>query len=194
MVDEVKNSIETNGFQQLIAEVTRTWNSQTDSILDHIWTNCPDRCLKTFNITRGSSDHNVIGVEISAREIRTSGNIIVKRCWKNFSKEECLKEFRNQDWSDILQQDNVDIANSLLEDRICVIMDMFAPMMNVQVRVNYKNFITSETKVCMELRDRTRETARLSGSEDDWNEFKRLRNSCTARQRADKKKTLEGHL
>ena len=190
MVDELKNHIEVNGFLQLITNVTRTWNTQADSILDHIWTNCPDRCIKTLNKTRGSSDHNVIGVEMSARDFKQSGTTIVKRRWKNFKKDECLQEFRNQDWSDILAQDNVDVANSLLEDRICAILDMFAPMVTIQTRTRYKNFITDETKTCMELRDNSREVAKRSGDESDWIEFRRLRNLCTSKQRADKKKQL----
>ena len=184
MVDKLKDSIETCGFHQLIAGITRTWRHQADSILDHIWSNCLERCLKTFNETRGLSDHNVIGVEISVREIRTSGNNIIKRIWRDFNQAECLNEFRNQD---ILHQDNVDIANSLLEDRICEIMDMFAPMRTVQVRASYNNFITTNTKECMKLRDSTRETARDSGLEADWVEYRRLKNSCTAKQRADKR-------
>ena len=154
----------------------------------------PERCLKILNETNGASDHNVVSVEIAAREVRVSGNTCVKRTWKNFRQAECLNEFRRRDWSDISRENNVDTANSLLENRICEIMDMFAPMVTIQIRSKYKNFITQETKDCMKSRDMARELARDSGNAEDWDTFRRLRNDCTMRQRNDKKKTSEGYL
>ena len=79
MVDEMKDQIETAGFLQLITSHTRTWRLQADSLLDQVWSNCPERTVKIFNVSCGSSDHNVIGLEIALKKIKTGGNNVVKR-------------------------------------------------------------------------------------------------------------------
>ena len=46
MVNLVKTRIETIGFQQLVNGVTRCWPNQSDSLIDKIWVNCPDKIAK----------------------------------------------------------------------------------------------------------------------------------------------------
>ena len=71
----------------------RQWRQQADSLLDHMWSNCPERMVRTINDSRGSSDHNVIGLEVALKDIKSGGNNVVKRTWKNFREKECVKEF-----------------------------------------------------------------------------------------------------
>ena len=94
MVDKMKELIETVGFQQLIVGHTRSWRQQADSLLDYMWSNCPERTVKTFNIMRGSSDHNLIGLKLALKELKTGGNNVVKRTWTGFNEKECIKIFR----------------------------------------------------------------------------------------------------
>ena len=101
MVEDTKELIETSGFQQIVVNFTRQWREQADSLLDHIWTNCPERTIKIWNEIRGYSDHNVIGIQISLKDIKIRGNNILKRCWKGFDDKACLQAFKNQNWSDI---------------------------------------------------------------------------------------------
>ena len=44
-----------------------------------------------------------------------------------------------------MEETDVDIANAKLEDKIKSIMDKFAPMRTIQVRQNYKSWISNET-------------------------------------------------
>ena len=84
MVNEVKDKLETSGFQQHVTNATRFWRQQEDSCLDQIWSNCPERIIKITNETRGSSDHNIVGVELALREIKTTASNTVRRTWTNF--------------------------------------------------------------------------------------------------------------
>ena len=190
MVDSLKEKIETIGFQQLITEFTRTWNQQADSALDHIWTNCQERTLRTWNLPRTSSDHNIIGIDISLRDIKLGGHNIVKIVWKNFVPESFLSDLKTLDWSKILELDNVDLANSLLEDNLSSIIEKHAPMKTIQARTHYKNWLSDPTKTLMNLRDSAKEKARQSGTEEDWMDFRRQRNQCTAEQKRDKQRHL----
>ena len=63
MVDLVKSRIETLGFHQLVEGDTRFWRD-TKSLLDHCWTEVPNRILQSRNEMRTSSDHNMIQFSI----------------------------------------------------------------------------------------------------------------------------------
>ena len=52
MIELVQNQIETMGFRQLVNSTTRSWQHQSDSTLDHIWTNCQGRIINHFNFDR----------------------------------------------------------------------------------------------------------------------------------------------
>ena len=53
-----------------------------DSLLDHFCFNCSQRTIRTFNKSRGASDHNVVGIEVAIKDIKNGGNNLVKRVWK----------------------------------------------------------------------------------------------------------------
>ena len=96
-----------------------------------------------------------------------------------FNKLRCIEKFKQTNWTDISEQVNVNIANSLLENKIKEIIDSEAPMVTLQMRTKYNKFLTNETKLLMEERDRHRETARRTQDTNDWNIFKTTRNKFT---------------
>ena len=191
MVDEMKTHIETSGFIQLVQGFTRTWRSQTDSLLDHAWSNCSEKISKIYNDTNGASDHNVVGVEVHMKELKQGGQNSIRRIWKDFKEKDCIQKFKDSNWLDIMGELNVNVANGMLEERIRGILDTFAPMRVVQARTTYQNWITKETKEEMVLRDRARETAKETDTEEAWQEYRNKRNNCTMRQRSDKRKYLQ---
>ena len=146
MVEMTKTVIENCGFQQLITNHTRTWTNQANSLLDQVWSNCPHRTVNLTNVTRASSDHNVVGITVSVKNIKMNGQNIVRRCYKNFDKNLVTNEFRMIDWSPLYRENNVDVANSHLEEKICQILDYHAPFKTIQCRAKYKNWISSDTK------------------------------------------------
>ena len=191
MVENMKDIIETCGFVQLITQYTRSSRGTADSLLDHIWSNCQTRISNTFNISRGASDHNVVGLEISLRDIKPAGQNFVKRIWKKFNSERCLAKLKTYNWNEILQMTDVSLANSQLEEWLCEVMDTEAPMRIIQARTHFNNWITDDTKIEMRLRDLARDKARLTDLDSDWQDYRRKRNNCTARQKTDKTKHLK---
>ena len=85
-----------------------------------------------------------------------------------------------------MDESNVDIANSLFEDKILEIMDVEAPMETVQICTKYNNWISRLTKEEMLLRDRARNKAKLTDDLLDWEDYRRRRNACIAMQKKDK--------
>ena len=81
-------------------------------------------------------------------------------------------------------------ANSLLEDTIKNIIDIEAPMVTVQVRTKYLKWLEEDTKVLMRDRDNARKTASQTQLEMDWGVYRTLRNTCTQKQKHDRKNYL----
>ena len=191
MVTETQDQIETEGFRQLVTGITRSWKDQTDSRLDHIWTNCDNLVLNHFNVTRGDSDHNLIGLSISTKHVKIGGQNLRKRKWSKFYPVRCINKFKAIDWSMLFEETNPDIANSILEENIRAVLDSEAPMHTFQCRTKYSKFITDRTKAKMEDRDNARELARRTKDSVDWSAYKSLRNECTRLQKADKNAFLK---
>ena len=64
MITDAKNTLETGGFFQLITEVTRSWPGQSDTLINHFWTNDVQKVLSVSNLVRAVGDHNVISASI----------------------------------------------------------------------------------------------------------------------------------
>ena len=88
------------------------------------------------------SDHNVIGVEVSTKDVKIGGTNVFKRYWKNFVEKHCIDKFNNEDWTGILREMNIDVANATLEEKIVKIMETEAPMSVIQLRTHYNNWIS----------------------------------------------------
>ena len=73
LVEIVQEKIESKGFRQLVKSYTRSMNDQVDSIIDHIWVNCELKVISHFNRIRSCSDHNVVGVIVSRKDIKVGG-------------------------------------------------------------------------------------------------------------------------
>ena len=186
MIELVQTEIEPLGYIQLVGNITRAWKNQKDSIIDHIWTNCSDRVLKQTNDLRTLSDHNVIGMDISLKEIKLGGQNVVRRRWKDYDEKRCLEKFSEINWSQLYDETNPDVANSLLEELIVEVLESEAPMVTMQEITRYSSWLDVTTKAKMLERDMARELARISGSNPDWDSYRQLRNQSTRMQRADK--------
>ena len=173
---------------------TRSWEGQADTCLDHIWTNCQGRIVNYRNVVHGGSDHNYIEVTVSAKEVVAGGYNVKKRVWKNYNKDRMIESFKRVDWSSIHQETNVDLANSLLEQKILEILNFEAPMRVVQTRTNFRKWISEDTKTAMKDRDVLKDVARRTQDREDWRQYRIARNSCTAAQRTDKSKYLKGEF
>ena len=90
-----------------------------------VWgSDCDYRTIWFYNETRGASDHNLIGIDISTKDIQIGCKNILRYPGKNFNKERCLQKFRHIDWSSILQETNVNIANSQFADLVNEVLEI----------------------------------------------------------------------
>ena len=99
-----------------------------------------------------------------------------KRSYKNFDPRVYRQRLEMENWTDILEISNVDLAYDFFESRVVAILDDMCPYKTVQYRSECKSWLTDETKELMRVCDSTRERARVLGDAEAWSSYKSLRN------------------
>ena len=164
------------GFSQLVTEVTRSWPGQVDTLIDHFWSNDVQKVISVSNAVRAVGDHNVITacIRLRGRDVRKLD--IRKRSYKNFDPVIYRQRLEAENWSDIYEISDVDLANDFIESRIVKTLDEMCPYRTVQFRTECKTWLTDSTKERMRLRDEKRELARNTNEPETWRQYRLLRN------------------
>ena len=176
MITESKNILEAGGFFQLVKDVTRSWPGQTDSLIDHFWTNEPSKVIGVTNLVRAVGDHNVITATV---RLKGSDNVRLdtrKRSFKDFDPVVYRQRLESVDWTEIYSIENVDLASDFLESRVVEILDEMCPQNTIQYRKECKSWLSDDTKDMMNIRDETRERARVTKDAEEWKNYKSQRN------------------
>ena len=187
MVSDTKLEMETRGFYQLIRGITRSLKGQQDSALDHLWTNIPEIIIATMNISRASSDHNMIGASVRLKGGEVTSQEFYKRDRKNFDLTSYRKKLTSSRWEEFYSLQEINEASNWLEARISDILQEESPIKIVQPNKKFKSWISKQTIELFKQRDMSREKAKMTGEENDWKIFKTLRNRATNKMRQDKK-------
>jgi hypothetical protein len=85
LIDQLFTRIFPHGVSQLVTTATRSWPGQTDSGLDHIYSNKPDKLSEVHTEFRGNSDHKLIKITRFSKSLIISARYVRKRSFKNFS-------------------------------------------------------------------------------------------------------------
>ena len=193
LVNSVKDEIETENFLQMIKKPTRFW-TDSKSLLDHIWTNCPEKLVNARNIDRAASDHNVISTKIRIRGCVRSQNELLARDKKNFDVNNFKQEVNLINWTDFYQLDDLNLANDYFSTEISKILNRMAPIRKIQIRNRTTPWVTNHTKEIMKERDTIRNKASETNTKDDWSKYRKLRNLCSSEVKKDKNKFLENQF
>ena len=179
MVQDTKDQIETQGFCQMIKNVTRSWPGQPSSLVDHLWTNSPGSIISTMNVVRAASDHNHISATIRTKDRTEYAHEITIRDRKNMSLNEYRDKLKSLDWTEFYSSEDINKLNDIFVTKVGGILNILAPLKNHQMRSNHKNWINPEIKTEMEARHASRELARRSGSAAHWAAYRKRRNLCS---------------
>ena len=173
-------------FYQLVREATRFWPSKDDSLIDHFWTNSPEKILNVRNLARAAADHNVLEVTIRIKGKDTENQEFRKRNWKTFNLENYVKKAGEIKWEEFYRIENLDAAQYWMECKLTQLLDNEAKWMTIQPRRSYRNWISIETKQLMKFRDTIREVARETKSTEQWQLYRETRNVCSQKIKQDR--------
>ena len=184
------------GFVQLVTVPTRFWPGQQPSGLDHWYTNKPGKISTIQVVNQGGTDHRLIfGVRYS-KSIIDRPKITKKRSYKKFNPNEFLTRIRSISWLDLYLCEDLEAATDIFTKKVTEILDEMAPIKCYQIRKNYAPWLEPDLKKSMVDRDEAQKVAQESNKNEDWKQFRKLRNSVNnklkgAKTRWQKKKLAE---
>ena len=191
LITALQDKIIPHGFSQQVQEVTRVWPGVEPTLLDHHWTNHPEKLAYVHAFFQGASDHKMIFSIRKTKRIICKPKLIKKRCFKTFDPKAFVDAIQKTSWLDVYLCEDVDRAVTLLSTKITNILDIMAPVRVIQVRTNYAPWISEKTKARIKERNLAQGKAAETKTEEDWNDYKTLRNAINNTNKEEKKNWIE---
>lgn len=165
-------------LHQLISEPTRI-TERTSTLIDLIFTNCPDKIICSGVANVSISDHNLIYAyrKLSLNSQSIGHKTITYRNFKNFDLESFRKDISTVDWNIIISSNqDPNVMWQLWKTKFLDKIEKHAPTRTKRVRSRKTPWITSDLKQSMHDRDKLKQRAVQSNDPRDWIAYKRLRN------------------
>ena len=125
---------------QLVEEFTRTelkGGNIEKGCIDHIYSNCPNKCSEISVLAAGNSDHLATILTKLSKEIRVKPRATKKRSYKNFVEEEFMREVKYTSFKKVLDSKTPEEATESFRRIFCSIIDNHAPIKVFQTKSNY---------------------------------------------------------
>ena len=168
--------------------------THSDSCLDHLYTNRPDKLVDTMAIENGGSDHKLIYTVRHSKSLKRNVRYVKKRCFKKFNEDHFRADIKSLSWFDIYMCDDIETAVEKLAEKITVILDRHAPIRMIQVRSKYAPWLTDATKEMMQRRNIAQKISTVTKTMETIRNYKNLRNTVTRLIRNDKKNWEKARL
>lgn len=172
------DTAELYNLTQLINEPTRV-TEFSSTLIDHIFTNTPDKVVCSGVSHVGISDHSLI-YAFRKLSVGTSGKghfTINYRKFKNFDPIRFRNDISLQNWSYINEFENPNDMWNAWKTTFNSVAEKHAPLHTKRVKASKSPWITSHLKDEMHKRDIQKIKAIRSNNPCDWLLFKRMRNS-----------------
>lgn len=178
-------------FVQVIEEPTRISGS-VSSLLDAIFVTNKSIIIKSGVISADNiSDHKIIYCDCSLVKTPVEPHIIRYRSFKSFNVNNFLNSMHNLPFDNIFYENNIDAKIKLLNCMILTLFDEHAPIKTSRVTKPKAPWLTANIRIFMRQRDSALRKFKKSKLNEDWVNYKYLRNFTLAAIRREKRKCLD---
>ena len=103
---EIVDKVIPNNFTQIINTPTRYHKpTDTHTILDHIWVNCPTKVVCFNTKPWCGSDHRLVICKLSTRKVQLPQTEVKRRDIKDFTDAKFRQRLQNVDWTTLYNSD-----------------------------------------------------------------------------------------
>ena len=184
MLKNLCDELQTNGWAQLVKSSTHQTNREgvvSESLIDHIWTNSPQKVARTGQEELASSEHQLVWVERTTRQLVERVKKIEKRSRLNYRKEDLERMCRQEQWeyegTEERSEKMLEARVERLEDKIQAILEKVAPMKTKTLSAREKpKWLTPEMQNRRKEKVRLRKKASRSKKIKDEHEARKVRN------------------
>ena len=154
------------GLTQLVSEATRV-TSDSSTLIDHIYSNCPEN-VNSLNVPKiGLSDHFPIFItrKMHNKPPQNVHFTIAYRSFKNFNEAEFIEDLQTVPWDTIKLFEDIDDIMDAWLDLFSQVDDKHVPIKQHRVkRKNQPEWMSDEILEAMKCRDRHKSI----GNEDEY--------------------------
>jgi hypothetical protein len=177
--NQLKPLITSLGLHQLIKTPTRV-TDKTKTLIDLIITNSPHCHAKNTGVIRcGLSDHDIV---FAVRKVKNTHKPAFEtrevRDFKNVDIHAVETMIRQAPWWCIKMSEEVDNKFELFFEIVKIIMNTHTQLKKIRVKTTSPTWMTKEYKSCLTVVDKLKNKAVRTEDQEDWAEFKKLRNRC----------------
>ena len=176
------------GVTQLVTGATRMERGQPRTGLDHIYTNKVEKLSMVQTFFTGTSDHKLLKVVRFTKSFKHLPRYIKKRSYRDFNEEAFIELVATCGLEEVVACTSVEEAAEVFTNKLTVVLDNLAPIKKFQTRAHYAPWLSKETKLLKAQREAAHKKAAETDKQEDWREFRKLRNQVTARSREDRRK------
>lgn len=162
----------------MIKQPTRT-TRESSTLIDIIGTTQKQNILKSSVIKTSLSDHDMVGCVRKMHNIKFKPRTITCRNYKHFTADSFKTDIGNLSFPDYCSFTDINNAWSHWKNLFMSVVNKHVPLINKKVRGRETPWINSKIKNIMKERDHFLNKARVSKSELDWSNYRRLRNAVT---------------
>ena len=170
--------VKANGLKQVIMTTTRN-NDKTQSLLDLVLTNTK-YVSKAGTLDYYISDHQPIFVVKKKGRDNRSKVEFEGRSYRNFDRASFKQQLLDCNWGEFYKLEDSNLAWEYVLNQITPIVDRMCPVRLFQIKNYRPDWVTPELLEQIKDRDYFYKKAKSSGSEDDWNIAKHLRNTTNS--------------
>lgn len=176
LVKSLNSFMKMFSFCQLIEEYTRITNTSA-SIIDLVIISDQYRVSQSGVIPCGFSDHHII---FCTRKINrgqfNKHNVTQIRSLKNYSVTDFEEKLKRQDWFKVINCENANQAWCNFCQMFKAVIDVVAPVKQVRLKQRTKLWFSGDIINLIRKRDKAQINFKKSLKNDDFLEFKKLRN------------------
>ena len=151
----------------------------SSTLIDHIITNKPENISKSGVIHTGISDHSLIYAirKINYYSRQNVENIFEIRNMKKFHKNAFCNDLSQQLWDNIyFFGENPNDMWGMFKELFLEVLDKHAPLQKKKTKSKQSPWVTNNIKTMIYTRDKLKRKAIISKQENDWVNYKKLRN------------------
>lgn len=179
------NCFNLHQLSQLIQDPTRV-TLYTRSAIDLFFTSQPELITESGVLPIVISDHYLIYGVHKWDQPKQKGDFINFRSFENINHGAFNDDLSTAPWHHVFDCENVNDAWYLWYSMLMKIFNLHAPEKTKRVRNASLPWLSTEIVHLMRQRDRIHKMAVRSGSPDDWDTYKKLRNMVTSKIRSEK--------
>ena len=181
--EQLKNFLDLYGLKNLVPEPT-CYKSETARCIYLVLTNRNRSVQQSTTVETGLSDFHKMAVTVLKTTFPKQGPTVINyRNYKNFDE----LAFRNDLREELGRIEPSDLSYSSFETTFDKVLDKHAPVKKKYVRANEKPFMTRALRKAVMLRSRLRNRYNKNQTVENWNKFRKQRNSCVKLFRREKR-------